>query len=75
MSDEKRCPVKDCKFVFLSSHYTDREPHLRDEHNISQLARTIQILLGRVKWADTMATEIIDACKTLLIRKETTHDE
>ena len=65
-----KCPIQYCTFVFLSSHYTDREPHLRDEHNKIQLAREIQLLLVRHEWTDTMAREIIESCETLKIRSK-----
>lgn len=60
------CPVEGCRFEFLDSHYTSREPHLQ-AHTNKQLARAIQRLLGRREWADTMAREIIESCKTLQI--------
>ena len=68
--NELNCPIEHCKFVFQSSHYTDREPHLRDEHNKRQLAREIQSLLVRLEWTDTMAREIIESCETLKIRSK-----
>ena len=67
MTTKRKCPIQGCNFEFSSGHYTDREPHLRENHTTKELAREIQYLLGRKEWADRMANEIIDACETLRI--------
>jgi len=63
--DTNKCPVqirndKRCDFVFPSTHYTDREPHLRT-HTLRDVARSLFCILGDVSWYQTMAKEASQA--------------